>query len=237
MNFALIRNWVTATALLLLASCATPSRVNNEDQLKSPVQQIPDLQGLLKKLESADRANRPRAVRMSDGRIAYHYKKDGNARKPTIQELEDEIRNPKDHSEKQRDIGGLLSQLNRLGVLVKISTPEGYGSSGTWSPSEKLLTINPAVITGGTPEFHETLSHEAIHVAQSCNGGGIDALPIRLGLPVKYWFTIDDSLRHPLYGKNDEESQLIEREAYSHSKETGSALELLRSYCYLPDEE
>ena len=90
MNFALIRNWVTATALLLLASCATPSRVNNEDQLKSPAQQIPDLQGLLKKLDSADRANRPRAVRMSDGRIAYHYKKDGDGREPTIQELEDE---------------------------------------------------------------------------------------------------------------------------------------------------
>lgn len=237
MNFALIRNWVTATALLLLASCATPSRVNNEDQLKSPAQQIPDLQGLLKKLDSADRANRPRAVRMSDGRIEYHYKRDGNVRKPTIQELEDEIRNPKDHSEKQRDIGGLLSQLNRLGVSVRIGAPEEHGSGGTWSPSEKLLTINPAAITGGTPEFHEILSHEAIHVAQSCNGGGIDALPIRLGLPVKYWFTIDDSLRHPLYGKNDEESQLIEREAYSHSQEAGRSLELLSHYCRLPDEE
>lgn len=96
-----------ATAhLLLLASCGTPSRVNNEYQVKSPVQKIPDLQGLLKKLESADRANRPRAVRMSDGRIAYHYKKDGDGREPTSQELEDRIRNPKDHSEKQRDING-----------------------------------------------------------------------------------------------------------------------------------
>ena len=237
MNFALIRNWVTATALLLLASCATPSRVNNEDQLKSPAQQIPDLQGLLKKLDSADRANRPRAVRMSDGRIAYHYKKDGDGREPTIQELEDEIRNPKEHSEKQHDIGGLLSQLHRLGVSVRISAPEEHGSGGTWSPSEKLLTINPAVITGGTPEFHRTLSHEAIHVAQSCNGRGIDAQPIRLGLPVKYWFTIDDSLRHPLYGKNDEESQLIEREAYSHSQQTGRAQQLLGHYCNMAGNE
>ena len=237
MNCALSRNGVTATVLLLLASCVTPSRVNNEDQAKSPVQQIPDLQGLLKKLDSADRANRPRAVRRSDGRIAYHYKKASSGRKPSIDELEEEIRNPKDYSEKQRDIRALLAQLHKLGVSVSISAPEGNGSGGTWAPSETLLTINPAVISGGTPEFHETLSHEAIHVAQSCNGGGINATPRRLGFPVKYWFAIDSSLRHPLYGKNDEESLLIEREAYSHSQETGIAHQLLVDYCIHADSE
>ena len=175
MNGALTRTGTKATLFLLLASCGMPSRVANEDQVKSPVQQIPDLQGLLKKLDSADRANRPRAVQMSDGRIAYHYKKAGSGRKPSVEELEEEIRNPKDYSKKQRDIKALLSQLNRLGVSVTIGAPRGYGSGGTWSPSEKQLTISPAVISGGTPEFHETLSHEAIHVAQSCNGGGITA--------------------------------------------------------------
>ena len=105
------------------------------------------------------------------------------------------------------------------------------GIDGFWNPSALSITLNHNLPNYGTIHFHNVLAHESIHVAQSCFAGSINSYPLRIGLPLKESYTINESLRHPSYSKNSKESQLIEQEAYSYASNVGIAIKLLRKYC------
>jgi len=75
------------------------------------------------------------------------------------------------------------------------------------------------------------LSHESVHVAQSCANGSIRSQPIALNISLKYSPTIENSINSPLYHGGNGAQRTIEREAYSHSREIGAALQLLSYYC------
>ncbi|MGA1296913.1 MAG: hypothetical protein ACO3X1_16525, partial [Burkholderiaceae bacterium] len=219
--------------ILLMASCSsrtTEQALQNRGRDRQAVLEIDDPNGLINQLSQVDEARRPKAITQPDGSIQYRYFSNGGP-EPTAQELEAEIASPRDLSQHRQDILGILERLKRIGVSVVIEAPQSHGAGGTWSHADRRLTLSPSIVQQGTLEFHETLSHEAVHVAQSCYAGSITAVPARLGLIIKYWPTIESALNHPLYSSNKEEAQLIEREAYSQSQEVGLALALLSQYC------
>ena len=83
----------------------------------------------------------------------------------------------------------------------------------------------------GSPTFLNVLSHEAIHVAQSCFSGSRNKFPERIGLPVEYSKGLNLNLAHNLYSKKSEEVINLEREAFTYAKEEGMAIRLLNEFC------
>lgn len=186
---------------------------------------------LIADLQAADEARRPKATPQNDGSTRYEYYKNDDEPTPSIEDLKSQIENPVNHQKFYSEIRSILNELTNANVFTVLEVPGNPSVAGTWSPSEKLIRINPDIIQKGSVVFHETLAHEAIHVAQSCRSGSTTSIPSRIGLVIKYSISIDNSVYHPIYSSNQEEARLIEREAYSNSKETGIASELLKQYC------
>ena len=83
----------------------------------------------------------------------------------------------------------------------------------------------------GSPTFLDVLSHEAIHVAQSCFSGSRKNFPERIGLPLEYSKESNLNLSHNLYSNKPEEIMNLEREAFTYSKVEGVAIKLLNNFC------
>ena len=83
----------------------------------------------------------------------------------------------------------------------------------------------------GSSTFLEVLSHEAIHVAQSCLSGSRNKSPERIGLPLEFSTELNLNLSHNLYGNKPEEVMNLEREAFTYSKVEGAAIKLLNNFC------
>jgi hypothetical protein len=190
-----------------------------------------DTRQLINALEQADDSMRPTVTVRSDGSTRYNYRQRADEPTPSLEELEDLVKNPKNFQVFHDEILLLLKELKSIGVAVAIEPMENPAIAGTWLPQKKLVRINAKEIGNGSVAFHETLAHEAIHVAQSCNAGSTTSIPSRIGLTIKYSPSIDNSVYHPIYSSNPEEGRLIEREAYSNSKEPGIASSLVQRYC------
>ena len=72
----------------------------------------------------------------------------------------------------QRD--NLTQVVIKTGVQVKYWDPmcDEKGSYGGYAPSEKVMILCIDNHKGDMAELGDTLRHEAIHVAQTCNGNG-----------------------------------------------------------------
>ena len=81
----------------------------------------------------------------------------------------------------------------------------------------------------GSPTFLEVLSHEAIHVAQSCLSGSRNNFPERM--PLESSMELNLNLTHNLYSNKPEEVMNLEREAFTYSKVEGAAIKLLNNFC------
>ena len=112
----------------------------------------------------------------------------------------------------------LTRVLERTGVNVLTSHPECQSdpSYGFYSPGRRLVVIcvGQHYVNGKMDysELGDTLRHEAIHVAQVCNGGGYDAVPILSWSTISKYST-PDILRQVL--KYPEEVQHVEYEAFT----------------------
>jgi len=221
--------------ILILNKCPKESSIQSKqaEEIKEQMITGPSINPdqLIADLQAADEARRPRAITQNDGSTRYEYYKSDDEPTPSIEDLENQIKNPINHQLFYTEIRTILNELERAGVYSVLEISGDPSVGGTWSPREKLVRINPDIIQQGSNIFHETLAHEAIHVAQSCRTGSTTSIPSRIGLVIKYSNSIDNSVYHPIYSSNQEEARLIEREAYSNSKETGIAARLLRQYC------
>jgi len=221
--------------MLILNKCPKEYSIqsNQAEQIKEQRTTGPSINQdqLIADLQAADEARRPIAITQNDGSIRYEYYKNDNEPTPSIEDLENQIKNPINYQQFYFEIRTILNELERAGVYSVLEIPGNLSVGGTWSPREKLVRINPDIIQKGSNIFHETLAHEAIHVAQSCRTGSTTSIPSRIGLVIKYSISIDNSVYHPIYSSNQEEARLIEREAYSNSKEIGIASKLLKQYC------
>ena len=83
----------------------------------------------------------------------------------------------------------------------------------------------------GSPTFLNVLSHEAIHVAQSCFSGSRNNFPERIGLPLEFSTNLNLNLSHNLYSNKSEDVMNLEREAFTYAKVEGAAIKLLNNFC------
>jgi len=197
------------------------------------LKEINNVSALITRLASADKRWRPKVITMANGSKRYTYQKRLNEGSLTLEELKERIKNPINFEAEKTAIAQLIKKLRSLGIPIFIGETHSIQAVGTWSPSSNRIILRQLLVDNGTLDFHEALSHEVIHVAQSCASGSINNKPRPLGLHLKYSVSIDQKVSHPLYAINFEDSLQIEREAYSHSSEPGKALKLLDHYCNL----
>ena len=208
--------------------------LNKTKKIVINMKNINNIPNLFQLLSKSDYKFKPKKVYKSDGRVQYKYFKI-NPKNLDLdaQEIESRIQNFNFlFSQEKKEIIKLINKLNEIGVLVFVGDLKNLqGISGYWKPRLKTIVLDKSLIRKGTYLFHDVLAHEAIHVAQSCAAGSLSSNPTRIGLPLDFSNKMDQNLSHEFYIKNSQEGLYIEQEAYSHSKEIGTAFNLLTQLC------
>jgi len=217
----------------LLISCSNQySKNSHKDLSKNYVNnQSINLNNLMKNLSKADKKLIPKLVHNNDGSSFYRYIKKPGEGKVSLRELKERILLGNDfYKNDRKNVINLLRRINELKINNKLEHIDN-GALGLWIPNKDLIVIDYRVIDMGSPTFLEVLSHEVIHVAQSCFSNSRKNFPIRLGLPLEFSKDINLNLSHNLYSQKSEEVINIEREAFTYSKIEGAAIKLLNNYC------
>ena len=186
---------------------------------------------IINTLKRFDKKNSPKKT-VVNGKIKYSYRKLPNEPQKTIEEIETLIKNPEKTTKYEVFIKkGLLTLLsNEIKILIK-DLPE-INPSGQWFHKDKTVIINKKIFKEGTIKFAHLLSHEMIHIAQSCKGGSFDSYPNLLGLELKkpksyYYKYLDNDIYKDL--KKDDE--VLEIEAYANQAEISQTLNAFKYFC------
>jgi hypothetical protein len=116
-------------------------------------------------------------------------------------------------------------------VSVQLKPPRRAGASGEWDPAARVVRIRPDVTGMGSLIFARVLNHEAIHVAQSCRGGGVSHSPVPLGLSRVLSRVNRQLLRHPLYATAPARVRAVEEEAFANQDQLSVGQVMLASEC------
>ena len=186
---------------------------------------------LFSQLDVADRAWQPRATLVPGGGTRYSYKRRAGDPPLTLEQIKALMRNPPSFAQERRAIVLLLQELRRTGARVVLGPPRKQGAAGEWEPRRLVLRVRPDVPGKGSREFVRVLNHEAIHVAQSCRRGRINARPTTLGLSR----SVDPrELRHlaaPIYANATPLERALEEEAYANQHDLSLGVALLQAHC------
>jgi hypothetical protein len=220
-------------ALLAVRSPRLPQLLQRHDPpAQRPAQpQTLNETGLAAQLQAADRDWLPRAEQLDGGGIRYIYKRRAGEPELSIAEIRALIIDPPSHLAERRAISDLLELLRRSGVVVVLRQPIKTGAAAEWDPQQRSLRIRPDVPGRGSVEFARVLNHEAIHVAQSCAAGGLDAPPKLLGLPAPLTPALQAQLQEPLYAEASATERALELEAYAHQDQLAVGLALVKLHC------
>ena len=186
---------------------------------------------LFSKLDAADQEWRPRSVPIPGGGTRYVYKRLSGEPPLNLEQVKALMRRPPRFDNEQRDIRRLLLLLRRIGVAVVLGPPRQVGAAGEWEPRRAVLRIRGDVPGRGSREFLRVLNHEAIHVAQSCRSGNIDARPMPLGLSRSLDRRQRRHLETPLYANASPRDRILEEEAYANQHSVGLTINLLNAHC------
>jgi hypothetical protein len=189
---------------------------------------------LFAQLEEGDRDWLPRQQRLPDGRIRYVYKRRIGDPPLSPQQLEALLRDPPRYEREHRTIAILLAQLRHLGVTLTLQAPRQPSASGEWNPRTATVRIRADVPSGGSRLFALVLNHEAIHVAQSCQGGGVRLPPVPLGLPRSLGPQERKLLADPAYRQASPRVLHLEQEAFANQANLALGPSLLSSRCGAP---
>ena len=160
---------------------------------------------LMIRLLKSDKKLKPKKIKNKDGSIYYSYTKRYGEEEITLEEIEKRIFLGSDFYKKDREnVINLLEKINAMGINNKLESIESGGTLGLWIPSKELIIIDTKVVNMGSKVFLEILRHEAIHVAQSCNGKSRNDFPKRIGLPLDFSRDINFNLSNKIYHKNSE---------------------------------
>jgi hypothetical protein len=187
--------------------------------------------GLFAQLRAGDQAWVPRAEPIPGGGTRYVYRKPPDQPPLTLEQIKALMRDPPTFHRERQVIGLLLSDLRRAGVMVVLGPPQKQGAAGEWDPSGALLRIRPDIPSKGSREFARVLNHEAIHVAQSCRRGALNAQPKPLGLSRAMSPTQARYLDEPLYRQSSPLERLLEEEAYANQDRLQLGAQLIRAHC------
>ena len=204
----------------LLSKKISELKVNNKD-----------IEKIINSLKRFDKKNSPKKT-VVNGKIKYTYMKLPNEPQKTIEEIERLIKNPKKTKKYEVFIKkGLLTLLsNEIKILIK-DLPE-TSPSGQWIHKDKTLIINKKILKEGTIKFAYLLSHEMIHIAQSCKGGTFDSYPNLLGLELKkpksYYYKYLDN---DIYKDLKKDDIVLEIEAYANQANIAQTLNAFEYFC------
>ena len=219
--------------LPLLISCSSPKRKNKIEYFPDNYvnNQSINLNNLRINLYNADKKLIPKLIRKNDGSSFYSYIKKPGEGEISLEEIKERVLlGPDFYKNDREDVINLLKRINELKINNKLEYIHS-GALGLWIPSKDTIVIDYRVIEMGSPTFLDVLSHEAIHVAQSCFGGSRKKNPERIGLPLEYSKDLNLNLSHNLYSNKPEEVMNLEREAFTYSKVDGVAIKLLNNFC------
>jgi len=217
----------------ILISCSLPKRQNKFENLPNDNanNQSININNLRINLYKADKKLTPKIIHNNDGSSSYRYIKKPGEGEISLKEIKERVLlGPNFYKKEREDVINLLRSINELKINNKLDYIDS-GALGLWIPSEKTIIIDYRVVDMGSPTFLNVLSHEAIHVAQSCFNGSINKFPKRIGLPLEYSKDLNLNLSHNLYSAKSEEVLNIEREAFTYSKMDGVAMNLLTNFC------
>ncbi|MBO8234115.1 hypothetical protein HA151_06235 [Prochlorococcus marinus XMU1419] len=219
--------------LPLLISCSAQIRKNPSKPFSSERlnNELININNLRINLYKADKKLTPKIIYNNDGSSFYRYTKKPGEGEISLEELKERVLLGPDFYKKDReDIINLLRKINELKINNKLDSIKS-GALGLWIPSKDTIVIDYRVVEMGSPTFLNVLSHEAIHVAQSCFSGSRNKFPKRIGLPLEYSTNLNLNLSHNLYSNKSEEVMNLEREAFTYSKVEGVAIKLLNNLC------
>lgn len=186
---------------------------------------------LYAQLDEGDRRWLPRARRLPDGRTRYSYRRRQGEPPLTLPQIKALIRNPPRFTAERQAIAGLLEQLRILGVSVELKPPRLPTAAGEWHPARATVKIRPDVAGLGSRDFARVLNHEAIHVAQSCRGGGVRSRPVPLGLTRRLTAETAALLAKPAYQRISPRARQMEKEAFAHQDDLTIGRTLLARLC------
>ena len=219
--------------LSILISCSSIKKKNlfkNSSNIQIDNKSI-DLNTLKVNLYSADKKLTPKLIHNNDGTSYYRYTKMPGEGEISLEDVKERVLLGPDFYRKDREsVINLLKKINELKINNKLDYIDS-GALGLWIPSDEIIVIDHRVIEMGSPMFLNVLSHEAIHVAQSCFSGSRNKFPERIGLPLEYSKDLNLNLSHNLYSKKSDEVINLEREAFTYAKEEGVAIKLLNEFC------
>ena len=117
-------------------------------------------------------------------------------------------------------------------IRIQIIDPNNDDLSGQWLYKKKKILINKNSLVEGSKYFAYLLSHEMLHVSQSCKGGGFDSYPVLLGLrrneSSKFYLK---KLQKPVYENLKSNEIQLEIEAYSNEKNIDNTLKAFKYFC------
>ena len=186
---------------------------------------------LFSQLDMADRDWQPRAVPIPGGGTRYLYKRRAGDPPLSVEQIKALMLNPPSFAMERRAIDALLLQLRRAGVRLVLGPPRKQGAAGEWEPRRTVLRIRPDVPAKGSREFARVLNHEAIHVAQSCRNGRVNARPKPLGLSRAVDARSLRNLAAPIYAKASPQERVLEEEAYANQDNLTLGWQLLQAHC------
>ncbi|MFN9619523.1 MAG: hypothetical protein ACK55X_07430 [Synechococcaceae cyanobacterium] len=186
---------------------------------------------LFDRLAEADLTWIPTAEPVPGEGIRYSYRRRLGEPPLSVAQIQRLMADPPDHAAEREAITLLLQELERVGVAVELAPTRKSGAAGEWDHAERTIRVQPLVVEKGTVEFLRVLNHEAIHVAQSCVGGGVRARPLRLGLDTRMPSELSEQLGAALYAGSSAAERVLEKEAYANQHRFDLGAALVRRHC------
>ncbi len=193
---------------------------------------INNVKSVLEILRKYDLKNSPKKVTNNDGSTTFFYRRSEDEPEKNIREIKKLFENPPNMKKYQNFIRKALIALTFNDIRIQILDLKNEDLSGQWLYKKKQILINKNSFLEGSKYFAYLLSHEMLHVAQSCKGGGFGSYPVLLGLKRnesnKFYLK---KLQKPVY-KNLKDNEIqLEIEAYSNEKNINNSLKAFKYFC------
>ena len=189
--------------------------------------------GLLKRLAEGDARWTPRVEYLGDGGTRYYYRRRPGEAALNLAQIRALIALPPSFDAERQAVVELLRSLQDGGVQLDLTKPHKRSAAAEWDGASRTLRIDPSVVSHGSVDFARVLNHEAIHVAQSCHGGGLRATPKLLGLGGELTPELADQLNQPTYAEASPAERALEAEAYANQNRLGLGATLVARHCPL----
>lgn len=190
-----------------------------------------DTNDLLSQLETADLEWQPKEEVLEDGSTRYLYKRREGEPDLSVAELKTLVEQPPTFLKERKAILQLLQVLRKAGAKVVIAPTLKDGAAAEWDHSVGLLRIQPKMTQKGSVDFLKVLSHEAIHVAQSCKAGSLKSRPQALGIAAGNKEDFLRKLKDPVYATASRWEIQLEMEAYAMQDDSSIAMQHVLNHC------